>query len=98
MAVVQAIVGRVAPGRWDDYLALTRNGAKLVERHGGKSIRLVEGALSGEAYGTTVFTTEFANMGAFGQYYDEVMADEEVISVLGQLRLPNSPVAIQSIT
>jgi hypothetical protein len=91
VSVIHIVHTRVQNGRIDEYLETTRLAAKLVERHGGRNIRVMRCALGVEGYGTNIFTSEHDSLEAFGAYHDEVNADAEIIALLRQVHGPDSP-------
>ena len=98
MTVVNVFIGQPKPGRYEDALELNRASKKLLERHGAKNPRVLLGAVSGSAYGTIVNSCEFDDLEAWGAFYDDVMADEELLAMLAQVRGANTPYTTQSIS
>ena len=91
MSVVQTSVSRVNPGRSQDVPALALEAAKLFERHGSGESRLLVAGLAGEATGTYVFTTEFANGEAWGAWSDGLNADPETQALLDRVNSDDEP-------
>jgi hypothetical protein len=94
MSVIHIVQTRMQNGRIDDFLEMNRLAVKLVERHGGRNIRLMRCTLGVEGYGTHIFTSEHDSLEAFGAYHDEVNADAEIIALLRQVATPDSPAAM----
>jgi hypothetical protein len=45
----------------------------------------------GAAFGSIVSSSELQDLEAWGAWYDAVTADDEIVSILGQLRGQNTP-------
>ena len=95
MAVLNTTVTRAKPGRGNDAVAMAVEAAKLIERHGVPSSRLLGAISAGEASFTHVFTTEFENNEAYGAYMDETDGDAEFQSLLDRVLADDSPVTIE---
>jgi hypothetical protein len=91
MTVLNVFIGQIKPGRFDEVVDTARSSAKIVERHGAKSARLVTVAFGAEAYGSVAFAMEYESPEAFGQAYDELMADEEIVRLMSDMRGANTP-------
>jgi hypothetical protein len=91
MGVVQAVIGRVQPGRYGDWLEMTRQAKPAIERLGAKNVRVLEAQMAGEEYGSIVFSTEFDSAQALGAHADRLASDAEVAGILGELRGAKSP-------
>jgi hypothetical protein len=98
MSVVQTTVSRAKPGRSHDIPALALEAAKLFERHGAGESRLLVAGLAGEATGTYVFTTEFANAEAWGACSDGLNADQETQALLDRVNSETSPIVIENMS
>ena len=92
MTVMQSIVTRPKPGRRHDAIALAVEASKLLERHGADDSRLLAAQVAGEMSGTHVFTTEFENGAAWGEFTDSLYADAELQSLLDRVERDDSPV------
>ena len=95
MTVLSAFGGQVKPGRFDEVVETHRTGAKIVERHGAKNPRILTVSLGVEAFGAVVFTMRFDSAELFGACYDELMADEEIIRLMSDMRGANTPYVAQ---
>jgi hypothetical protein len=95
VAVLHVTTARIQPGRLEDWLEMTRRSVKVVSRH-GPHMRVARGTLGAEGYGTTVFSTEHANLEAVGAFLDELAADGEVAAILNEANGPHSPVQLVS--
>jgi hypothetical protein len=96
MSVVQTTVSRAKPGRRHDVIALAVEAAKLFERHGAGESRLLSAGLAGEATGSWIFTTEFANGEAWGAWSDRLNADSETEALLDRVTDDTSPIVMES--
>jgi hypothetical protein len=92
MTVMQSIVTRPKPGRRHDAVALAVEASKLLERHGADDCRLLGAQVAGEMSGTHVFTTEFENGEAWGEFNDSLYADAELQALLDRVERDDSPV------
>jgi hypothetical protein len=93
MTVMSVALGQPKPGRLEDVLEMSHSAKKLIERHGGKNIRTSTAVVSAAAFGSVVNTSEFDDLEAYGAFFDAIWADEELISLLGQIQGANSPYA-----
>lgn len=98
MTVVQSTVSRARPGRRQDVIALALEASKLFERHGSGENRLLTAGLAGEATGTYVFTTEFANAEAWGAFSDALNQDPETEALLDRVYAEGSPIIIDNMS
>ena len=94
MTVIQSIIGRIQPGRFDEYLELNRQVIKIHERM-GVTARVFLAGPAGEVSGLSSFSTEHANMDDYGRYADEAAADGELQSLVTHLRSEKAPVVIE---
>jgi hypothetical protein len=92
MSFVQSTVTRPKPGRRHDAIAMALEVAKLAERHGARDNRLLFAGMAGETTGTHVFTTEFENGEAWGEFTDSLVADAELEALMDRATGPDSPV------
>ena len=97
MTVISTYLAQVKPGRFEDALAMARAAAKPLERLGAHNIRVLRGAASAEAYGGFVMTMEYDTNETWGDSYDRIMADDEMVSIMAQADAENSPYSSQSI-
>src|SRR5207248_2672820 len=83
-------------------LPLPRGAQRVRTRHvtrdGARDVRMLGTALGAESYGSTVFSTEHENYAAFGAFYDKIMNDEELLSLMHQAEGPNSPYVTTMLT
>jgi len=92
MTVLSVFGGQVKPGRFDDVVEMGRAGAKIQERHGAKHPRLMTVSFaSSDTFGSVTLISEFDGLKAFGTHFDKIMADEEIVRLMGELRGANSP-------
>jgi hypothetical protein len=94
MAVSFATISRVNPGRTLDAVALASSAAKLVERHGGHTPRLLASDVLGEQVSMMIFAAEFDTLAAYGAFADESAADSEIQSIIDRATGPQSPVTL----
>ena len=97
MTVINTFMAQVKPGRFEEVLEMSRRAAKPLERLGAHNIRALRGAASAETYGGWVFTMEYENNEAYGESYDRIMADDEMVGIMAQTDAENSPLLSQSI-
>jgi len=98
MSFVQTTVSRARPGRRHDAIAMALEAAKLLERHGAPDNRLLVAGTAGEMTGTHVFTTDFENGEAWGQFTDALMADAELEALMDRASREDSPVDVLSMS
>jgi hypothetical protein len=92
MAVVYTGTATVKPDRYEDYLNLIRKTKTLIERAGGKNLRLLVALVAGEATGTFVVTYEADDFAAFGTLNEKFFADPEAEAVMSSLSTSASPI------
>src|SRR5437763_333606 len=97
MAVISSAVGRVKPGRYEDFVSQALEASKLYERLGAETPRLFSAGVAGEAFGTWTFSTEFPTMEAYGTFSDALLADAEWQSFTMRLQDENSPSTIENV-
>jgi hypothetical protein len=93
-AVVTSFLAQIRPGGLERALDLTRRGAKPLERTGATSVRAFRTA-SGENYGNLLLAIEYPSMKAYGAGYDQIMKDDEIISVLATMDAADTPYTSQ---
>lgn len=98
MTLVQTSVSRPKPGRRMDGIALAVEASKLLERHGAADNRLLVADTAGEATGSYVFTTEFANSEAWGKLGDSLAADAELQALMDRIDGEGSPIVMESMS
>ena len=98
MTVLHSVVGRVQPGRYDEFLSQSLEVSKLYERHGAENIRLMQAVSAGEATNSWTFSSEFENAEAYGAFTEELTADLEMQNFLTRMRAANSPVTVEQIS
>jgi hypothetical protein len=96
MTVVSVFIGQPKPGRHDDVMAINDKSRKVLERHGAKNIRILVGAVSAAAYGSVINSSEYDDLEAWGAFYDEVMADDELLTIMHQAMGADTPFLTQS--
>jgi hypothetical protein len=98
MSVIQSTVTRAKPGRRHDAIAMAVEASKLLERHGADDSRLLAAQLAGEMTGTHVFTTEFDDGLAWGEFNDSLNADAELEALLDRVEREDAPVEMLSMS
>jgi len=94
MTVSHSIVGTVKPGRYEDHIALAHEAEKLLERHGGRDVRLLSASLAGEATGQWVMATDYADIEAYGASSDDINADPDLLSLMARVQSADAPSTI----
>jgi hypothetical protein len=82
MAVVTTTIVQVKPDRFEEWLAVMRKVSPIMEKAGGKNIRVLVGLVAGQQTGSVVVTQECDDFGAAGACLDKVFADPEVQKAL----------------
>ena len=82
MAVLSASTIIVKPDRYQDFVENSRKGKAIIEKSGGKNVRLLAGLVAGEATGSFVFTFEADDFADYGVVMGKTMADPEIRSVM----------------
>jgi hypothetical protein len=98
MSIMQTTVTRAKPGRRHDAIAMAVEASKLLERHGADDSRLLAAQIAGEVTGTHVFTTEFADGEAWGEFNDSLAADAELEALMDRVDRDDSPVVMESMS
>lgn len=94
MTVMHSIQSRVAPGRFQDAVAVAHETEKVCERYGAE-VRLLQPAIAGEATGSDLtLTMEVADLDAYGAFSDAMRNDTDVQSIQLRVMDVNSPVTI----
>jgi hypothetical protein len=97
MTVISTFVAQVKPGRFEDALEMSRRAAKPLERLGAHNVRALRGAASAETYGGFVLTMEYESNEAYGESYDRIMADDELLGIMAEADSENTPYQSQGI-
>lgn len=98
MSLVQSTITQAKPGRRHDAVAIGVEASKLLERHGADDNRLLVAQMAGEQTGTHVFTTEFENGEAWGEFNDSLLADAELEALMTRVERDDSPVTVVSMS
>ncbi len=91
-SVMQASIGRVKPGRYQDYIGMLGKLNDLAMRHGALRIRHGQAIVGGPATGAVAVTGEFADMADFGQAWQNRNSDPEFSQTVAALTAPDGPV------
>jgi hypothetical protein len=97
MSVVLSSAGTVSPGRYADFISQSAEAAKIWERLGASSCRLMTAGFAGEASGTWTFSAEFADMDALGTGTDHWQTDSDALAFMHRMQDSNSPTTITSV-
>jgi hypothetical protein len=89
-------MSRARPGRRHDAIAAAQIGKKLVEREGANDCRLAMATTAGEMSGTFIFTMQFDNNEAYGEFADKAAMDLELSSLMERLDHEDSPTVLMS--
>ena len=95
MTILNSVIGRVVPGRYEDFLAQAVEVTKLYERLGAQEVRLGAAMSAGEASNTWAFSSEFDNAETYGAFVDAASTDGEFQSLLFRLRGADTPAIIE---
>ena len=98
MSLIQSTVTRAKPGRRHDAVAMAVEASKLLERHGADDCQLLAAQIAGEMTGTHVFTTEFADGLAWGEFNDSLAADAELEALMDRVERNDAPVDMLSMS
>ena len=93
MAVVYVGTSSVKPDRYEDFVELNRKTKAVVEKHGGKNVRLLAALVAGEATGSFVLTIEADDFSAIGAATDKIFADPEFQALFASLGTSASPIS-----
>jgi hypothetical protein len=95
MTIYTSYVAQLKPGRLQDALELLSLAAKPLANHGAHNVRVIRSA-SGETNGAVVMSLEFDSNESFGTWYDNVMADDEIVGLLARSDSADSPYLSQT--
>jgi hypothetical protein len=96
MSVVRTWNLRPRAGRFEDAIGLLTEGAKLLDRHGARHIRLTHGGIAGNRSGAFVASCEFETLTAHGEFIDELMTDVENQAFMHRAREAEAPFTLES--
>ena len=94
---MSVFMGQPKAGRYDDVMAINEKSKKILERHGAKNIRILVAIVSAAAYGTVINSSEYDDLEAWGAFYDEVTADDELLTIMRQVQSADTPFLTQSL-
>lgn len=95
MTIVRTWSVRPKAGRFDDAIGLLAEGAKLLDRHGTRDIRLTHGSLVGNHSGALVVSCEFDTFARHGEFMDELALDVENQAFMHRAREAESPFTLE---
>ena len=81
MAVRATNAFEVAPANLADFIALIPEARAIIEKHGGTNLRVWQAAAAGPNVGRIGGEVEFADMAAYGAYFDAISADPDFIAL-----------------
>jgi hypothetical protein len=82
MPVTNVTTLTVQPGGWDDMLENVKKAKVILERHGGRNVRLMVPVSGGGRSGTAHTTFEADDLAAVGKVLDGIYADPEMVAVM----------------
>ena len=71
----------VKPDRFDDFVADVRQSKGLIEKHGGKNVRLVAALVGGEQTGALALICETEDFAALGSFFDSYLLDPAALEM-----------------
>jgi hypothetical protein len=95
VTIVRTWSVRPKAGRFDDAIGLLTEGAKLLDRHGGREIRLTHGVLVGSHSGALVASCEFETFARHGEFIDELATDVENQAFMHRAREAEAPFTLE---
>jgi hypothetical protein len=93
MAVVSVTTFTAKPDRFEDAIADTRRVKAVIEKCGGKNVRVLAGLVAGEATGSLAFVYEADDFAAQGAVQDKFFADPEGLALTQSTGTSAGPVA-----
>ena len=82
MPVTNVTTLTVKPGGWDDMLENSKKAKKILEKHGGRNVRLMVPISGGGPSGTAHSIFEADDLAALGKVLDGIYADPEMVAVM----------------
>lgn len=95
MTVLLSSLGRVKPGRYNDFLGQAAQASKLYQNLGTRPPRLFSAGYAGEAFGQWTFSVEFDDLDSFGEISDKYQSDPEAQAFMMQLQEEANPSTIE---
>jgi hypothetical protein len=95
VTIVRTWSVRPKAGRFDDAIGLLTEGAKLLDRHGGRDIRLTHGVMVGTHSGALVVSCEFETFTRHGEFIDELATDVENQAFMHRAREAEAPFTLE---
>jgi hypothetical protein len=96
VTIVRTWSVRPKAGRFDDAIGLLSEGAKLLDRHGAREIRLTHGGVAGNHTGALVVSCEFETFTRHGEFFEELGMDVENQSFMHRAREAEAPFTLES--
>ena len=82
MPVTNVTTLTVNPGGWDEMMENTKKAKVILERHGGRNVRLMVPISGGGPSGTVHNTFEVDDLAALGKVLDGIYADPEMVALM----------------
>ena len=84
MPVTNVTTLTVQAGGWDDMVENCKKAKAILERHGGRNVRLMVPVSGGGPSGTAHTTFEADDLAGVGKVLDGIYADPEMIAVMAK--------------
>jgi len=85
MAVLTVTTATIKPDRFEDYVAQGRQVKAILEKQGGKNVRLLAALVAGEATGSVAFIVETDDFATTGEVMDKFYADPESLAMMASM-------------
>jgi hypothetical protein len=95
VTIVRTWSVRPKAGRFDDAIGLLTEGAKLLDRHAAREIRLTHGVMVGTHSGALVVSCEFETFARHGEFIDELATDVENQAFMHRAREAEAPFTLE---
>jgi hypothetical protein len=82
MPVTNVTTLTVRPGGWDETVENCKKAKAILERHGGRNVRLMVPVSGGGPSGTAHTTFEADDLAGVGKVLDAIYADPEMLAVM----------------
>lgn len=95
-SVVQISLGRIKPGRLDDFVSIVKEGSQMVIASGAERTRHFMVTVGGPNTGRVYIATEYRDMAAFGEAWQKHNSDPEWRKVVDATIGPDGPATLES--
>jgi hypothetical protein len=82
MPVTNVTTLTVKPGGWDEMMENVKKAKVILERHGGRNVRLLVPVSGGGPSGTAHSTFEADDLAGVGKVLDGIYADPEMVALM----------------